>query len=284
VDRRSEVSTEVTEARWKGVSVRLFRQHWTAAARFQALVAERPTLHIILDEVGGRCELRASAEHAPIDYHGMNALAFAPSGSSLYIHHQHMREVQIASFAFHTDEIDQFSPSFASAIDQAPAKLMFNDESLRDCATMLATECEKRENPPEYGVGLALSLVAAAASACTSSPPLRGRRLSQRQFGLASEYMERRLDQAIALPDLAAVVGLAPEKFAIAFRHSTGMSPQQWHMRARVHRAQEMMLDDPARSFTEIASRLRFADQSHFSRVFKQFTGATPREWLRRRS
>lgn len=284
MDRKREVSTEISDERWKGISVRLFRQHSIGGANFEPLLAERPTLYIILDEVGGRCELRTSAQYAPIDYYGMKALTFAPSGSSLYVHHQSVREVQIASFAFHTDEINQFSPLFGAAIDQAPARLMFSDESLRDCATMLATECEKRETPPEYGAGLALSLVAAAASACTSSPPLRGRRLSERQFGVASGYMERRLDQHVALPDLAAVVGLAPEKFAIAFRHATGMSPQQWHMRARVHRAQEMMLDNPARSLTEIASSLRFADQSHFSRVFKQFTGSTPREWLRRRS
>jgi transcriptional regulator GlxA family with amidase domain len=161
---------------------------------------------------------------------------------------------------------------------------MFNDEPLRDCATLLATECETRENPPEYGAGLALSLVAATASWCTRSPPLRGRRLSRRQFDLASNYMEKRLDQHIALPDLAAVVGLTPQPFTVAFRHATGMSPQQWHMRTRIHRAQGIMLDDPARSLTEIAFHLRFADQSHFSRVFKQFTDSTPREWLRRRS
>ena len=281
--RKSEVSTDVSEARWKGVSVRLVRRRWSAAADFQTLIAERPTLHVILDEVGGRCELRASGPHAEVDYYGMSALAFAPVGSSLHIHHRHIREVQIASFAFHTDEIGQFSTSYGSTIDQAPAKLMFNDEALRDCATMLAAECEKRENSPEFGAGLALSLVAAAAS-CASSPPLRGRRLNRRQFELASDYMEKRMEQHIALPDLAAVVGLAPQQFAIAFRHATAMSPQKWHMRTRIHRAQAMMLDDPARSLTEISSRLRFADQSHFSRVFKQFTGSTPREWLRSRS
>jgi AraC-like DNA-binding protein len=266
------------------VSVRVFRQGWAAAANFEALIAERPTLYIILDEVAGRCELRASAQNAEVEYCGMKAQAFAPSGSSLYIHHQHMREVQIASFTFHTDEIDKFSTVFGSAIDQSPAKLMFDDEPLRDCATLLATECETRENPPEYGAGLALSLVAATASWCTHSPPLRGRRLSRRQFDLASDYMEKRLDQHIALPDLAAVVGLTPQQFSVAFRHTTGMSPQQWHMRTRIHRGQGLMLDDPARSLTDIAFRLRFADQSHFSRAFKQFTGSTPRDWLRRRS
>jgi AraC-like DNA-binding protein len=284
MNRESEDLANVSEARWTGVSVRLSRQYRTAAAPFQALVGGRPTLHLILDEVCGRCELRGSAEHGEIDYHGMKAMAFAPSGCSLHIQGQHIREVQIASFAFHTAEIRQLSATLAMVIDQAPARLMFDDEPLRACATMLATECERPETVPEYGAGLAIALIAAAASALTSPPPLRGRRLSGRQFGLVADYMEGRIDQPVALPELAAVAGLPPQKFATAFRHATGMSPQQWHMRARVHRAQGMMLDDPAGSLTEIASRLRFADQSHFSRLFKQFTGSTPREWLRMRS
>jgi AraC family transcriptional regulator len=62
------------------------------------------------------------------------------------------------------------------------------------------------------------------------------------------------------------------------------MSMQRWQVRVRVHQAQRMMLDGPDQHLSEIASSLGFADQSHFARAFKQFTGLTPREWLRSQS
>jgi AraC family transcriptional regulator len=280
----SDPVTTPTEIRRNGVGVSVFHRRWIGGTEPHTLTSDKPTLYMILDEVGGRCELRAKPGKAPLDYFGPQALAFAPAGASLLVYPHRSREVRIASLAFCTEEINRLSPLLGARIGQARLRLMFDDERIRACAALLAAECEQSANLPRYGEGLALSLLAAVADAATDLRPMRGRRLGYRQFVLATEYIEDHLDKSVPLEDVAVVVDLAPSKFATSFRHATGMSLQRWHMRARVHRAQRMILDDPAQSFTEIASLLGFADQSHFSRTFKQLIGATPREWLRSRS
>jgi AraC family transcriptional regulator len=274
----------VAESRWNGVGVTVFECQWTTGTGDHVLYAEQPTLYVILDEIGGRCELRDTPAQAPRDYFGPGALGFAPAGASILLHPCRSREVRLGAFAFCTARITELSPDFGMRLERAGLKLMFEDERVRECAALLAAESERHENPPPYGAGLALSLLAAIVDATTNPQPLRGRRLSYRQFTLASEYIEERCKHPVLLEDVARVVGLAPAKFASSFKSSTGMSLQRWQMRVRVYCAQRMMLDDYNRSLTEIATVLGFADQSHFSRTFTQLVGITPREWLRRRS
>jgi len=100
----------------------------------------------------------------------------------------------------------------------------------------------------------------------------------------ATEYIEEQSNRPLRVDEIARVLGLEMTKFSSLFRQATGMSMQRWHVRVRVHQAQRMMLDGPDQHLSEVAARLGFADQSHFARAFKQFTGSTPREWLRSRS
>jgi AraC-like DNA-binding protein len=284
MEENGETSATPAELRWKGVGVRVFRRQWTTETGRHTLVSDKPTLYVILDEVGGRCELRTSSAPVTIDYCGPQALGFAPARTSLFAYPSRLREAQIASFSFCLDEIKEFSPAFGSRIDRAGLRLMFDDSRLRDCAVLLAAEYLKSENSSMYGEGLALSLVAALAETMSRSRTNRRRRLNHHEFTLATEYIEGQRDRPLRVDEIARVVGLEMTKFSSLFRQATGMSMQRWHARVRVHQAQRMMLDGPDQHLSEIASRLGFADQSHFARTFKQFTGLTPREWLRSQS
>jgi AraC-like DNA-binding protein len=247
-------------------------------------VAATPTLHLLLEEVGGRCELRIASDEVASTYYGEQALTFAPAGTPVAVQAWGARHVRIATLDWRIPEIERFAATSAQVLSCAPARPMFDDEALRVCAAMLAAECETPQNLPEFGAGLARSAVAAAAAALARPVASPGVGLSAEQFGLVSERLERRLDAPVALRDLAKLTDLTPQAFAIAFRQATGVSPQQWQIRTRIHQAQRLMLDAPSRSLTDLAAQLGFADQSHFSRLFKQFTGSTPRDWLRLRS
>jgi AraC-like DNA-binding protein len=284
VEENGEASATPAELRWKGVGVRVFRRNWATETGYHTLASDQPTLYVILDEVGGRCELRASSAPAPMDYCGPQALGFAPARTALFACPSRIREAQIASFSFSPDEIKEFSLTFGSRIERAALQLMFDDSRLRDCAVLLAAEYEKSENPSKYGEGLALSLVAALAETMFRSRTNRRRRLSHHEFTLATECIEERSDRPLRVEEIARVVGLEMTRFSGLFSQATGMSTQRWQVRVRVHQAQRMMLDCPDQQLSEIAARLGFADQSHFARAFKQFTGSTPRDWLRSRS
>lgn len=100
------------------------------------------------------------------------------------------------------------------------------------------------------------------------------------QLRRATEYMTEHLAGPVPLKDLAGQTGLSPSGFGRAFKLSMGVSPHRWQMKLRVFEAQEM-LRLGKRSQADIALETGFAEQSHFSRVFKEVVGVPPGAWQR---
>lgn len=80
------------------------------------------------------------------------------------------------------------------------------------------------------------------------------------------------------LEALAQRAGLTPSHFCRVFKKSTGTTPHQYVMKARLDRAQEL-LGASDMSIAAIADRLGFTSQSHFTRAFRQYAGQTPSGW-----
>ncbi|AIQ37677.1 MULTISPECIES: helix-turn-helix domain-containing protein [Paenibacillus] len=77
--------------------------------------------------------------------------------------------------------------------------------------------------------------------------------------------------------DLAARAGLSPRYFSIKFKELTGSSVQSYVIRARIERAQHLLLY-AGMNVTEVADALGYRDIFFFSRQFKQYTGKSPSE------
>jgi AraC-like DNA-binding protein len=101
------------------------------------------------------------------------------------------------------------------------------------------------------------------------------------QIAAVERYVEQNLHSAIKISALAAVCRLSASYFAVAFKRSMGEPPHAYLVRNRVARAQELMLATN-RPLAHIAQDCGFCDQAHFSRVFRQSTGLTPKTWRRR--
>lgn len=82
--------------------------------------------------------------------------------------------------------------------------------------------------------------------------------------------------------DLASRCGLSRSYFVRAFKLSMGTPPHRWLVRARVHRAGEM-LERTNKSISAIAVSCGFSDQSHLTRVFRASVGSSPAAWRRQR-
>jgi AraC family transcriptional regulator len=78
-----------------------------------------------------------------------------------------------------------------------------------------------------------------------------------------------------ALGELAAVAGVHPVYVATAFRRHFGCSVGEYLRRRRIDFACQQLATARA-ALAEIAFSAGFADQSHFTRVFKRLTGFTP--------
>jgi AraC-like DNA-binding protein len=91
----------------------------------------------------------------------------------------------------------------------------------------------------------------------------------------AEELLRARLAERIGLAELAETVGVHPAYLARAFRAHYGLSVGEYGRRLRLAWAAAELAGSET-PLAEIASSAGFADQSHFTRVFRRHVGATP--------
>ncbi len=104
--------------------------------------------------------------------------------------------------------------------------------------------------------------------------------LASWQLKRATESMTSLADDDLSLKELASQCGLSISYFVRAFKSTTGDSPHRWILRHRIECAKSMLAQGDA-SLVDIATSCGFADQSHFTRMFRSFVGVTPAAWRR---
>lgn len=114
----------------------------------------------------------------------------------------------------------------------------------------------------------------------TEDAGLRSRGLSPRALGRALTFMEANLGRRLTLDAVAASAAVSRFHFARLFRITTGHSPMEFLMRARIARSKHL-LERGNTSVCEVAAALGFCDQSHFTRTFRRITGMSPRDFMR---
>jgi AraC family transcriptional regulator len=102
--------------------------------------------------------------------------------------------------------------------------------------------------------------------------------LAQWQIRALTRHIDGHLDNKLTLRGLAEIVRLSPSYLCRAFRTSLGCSPMHFVRQRRVAAAKQMMRESDL-PLCELALRCGFADQAHFTRIFRATTGDTPRRW-----
>jgi AraC-like DNA-binding protein len=120
----------------------------------------------------------------------------------------------------------------------------------------------------------------------TSAPPEAPRRaprggLAPGALRRVREHIENRIAERITLGELATIAGLCECHFSRAFKQSVGVPPHRYVMQRRVECATRL-IETTDRSLGDIAHEVGFADQSHFTRLFVEAVGETPREFRQR--
>jgi len=127
---------------------------------------------------------------------------------------------------------------------------------------------------------------------CRSEPNAGARKISRPiprgslapwQARLVKAHIESHLDRNLRTEDLAKLVGLSPFHFSRVFGVSFGRSPHQYVTRRRLERAQGLMLTTDL-PLGQIAIDCGFADQAHFTKLFRRFADESPGEWRRTRA
>jgi AraC family transcriptional regulator len=96
-----------------------------------------------------------------------------------------------------------------------------------------------------------------------------------RWFARVKERLHEGFREPLRMRDLAREAGVHPVHLARVFRVHEKRTPGEYQQRLQVRAACEL-LRDPDWPLAIIAAECGFADQSHFTRVFRRLTGTTP--------
>ncbi|AIQ67714.1 helix-turn-helix domain-containing protein [Paenibacillus graminis] len=118
------------------------------------------------------------------------------------------------------------------------------------------------------------------AALCEFADHVKDNRRSKlsRTSALCQNYIFNHLYEELTLSKLAGVAGLNASYLSQLFKKETGLAVSEYIQRERIEEAKRLM-EWPGISLSDIATRLHFNDQSYFTKVFKKYTGITPREF-----
>jgi AraC family transcriptional regulator len=106
--------------------------------------------------------------------------------------------------------------------------------------------------------------------------------LTREKLVRAVEYIQDQLDTDLTVSGIAQAVSMSPYYFTRLFKESTGQSPHQYVVEARVRKAKELLTTGKF-TISEAAYQVGFVDQSHLTRHFKRVFGLPPKRLLSRR-
>ncbi|MBR6765119.1 MAG: helix-turn-helix transcriptional regulator [Clostridia bacterium] len=93
-------------------------------------------------------------------------------------------------------------------------------------------------------------------------------------------YLENDLSLSLSEREIAKMCAVSQNYFCRLFKEYSGMTPEEYILRARLERAKTALKETPL-LVSEIAERCGFSDASYFCRLFKRKTGMSPLEYRR---
>jgi AraC family transcriptional regulator len=107
-------------------------------------------------------------------------------------------------------------------------------------------------------------------------PALQDEPLDALKLNQLKEFIEEHLSEDLSIANMASVVHMSPFHFARAFKAATGQPPHRYVTHRRMERA-KILLSVTRLPVAEVANRVGFSNQSHFSAQFRRATGTTPK-------
>lgn len=213
---------------------------------------------------GDRCQVFQSSRYA---------LFLAPAGAAARWRKE--SPSRHLSLFFHADALAESGIGKHALTPDGEPLQNLNIPGIRALADELLTELEaglpwSAEAADSLGRLLLIKVARHRARLQTTSNPLTPQLLKR-----LVDHVQAHLCERILVSDLAAVVGLLPNRFALAYTACTGQSPHQFVMAQRLQRA-EALLQNGQVPLSEVAADCGFASQQHLTQVMRKRLGVTP--------
>ena len=101
-----------------------------------------------------------------------------------------------------------------------------------------------------------------------------------RRLARVVEHIRNNLDKSLAVSALSRMAEMSESHFSKLFKLSTGLAPHQFVLQERINRSKELLRRDHKR-IVDVALEVGFENQAHFTTVFGNFVGMTPRQFMR---
>jgi AraC-like DNA-binding protein len=217
----------------------------------------------------------------------LNSMTYVTStgGFFLFSPGDHHRTIDVTAPARFS--VVRFAPGMMQAACEqldVPRHLHFDDPASRD---PLAFDAVQQFVATVAAGADALSLECAQTEALASVITRLGRHSPSLRLDPVVDFRIRRVRDRLreqpevrpSLDELAAMAQMTRFTLCRAFKNWLGMSPGQYWCGCRVSRARELL--DRGASPTCVAHQLAFADEAHFSRIFRRNQGLPPKRWTK---
>ncbi|ESX68564.1 AraC family transcriptional regulator [Mesorhizobium sp. LSHC416B00] len=148
-------------------------------------------------------------------------------------------------------------------------------------AQLLKAELTDRETPNEFYIDSLVTMFGVhllrnyAGARKLPQAPKGG--LSNRSARRVREFLEVNFSSKIAVAELAALCGLSPSHFILAFTKTFGEPPHKYLLRLRLDFAEKLLIESDL-SIAEVAHLSGFSDQSHLTVTMSRYRNRTPRQ------
>ena len=155
------------------------------------------------------------------------------------------------------------------------------DPVIGQLALAICDELVRPDSMPLMDEHFAMSLIARLLerySTLRNTQALNRFDIATHRLRAVLEYIDTHLAQNLKLGDIAAAAHMSPFHFARAFRKAMGHAPHRYVTARRIDRARNL-LARKADDVDAIGREVGFQSHSHFSSVFKSYSGVTPTQY-----
>ncbi len=244
------------------------------------LRSELASLSFAAETVGGPLHIRvAGVDRAARDDH---AFSYIPAATAAVAHGSDIVYARHLLLQFRPDELAALAGDSLDLSALGHLRVGFGDPRLARLCRMFIDEAL---SPPDasrlYMDGLSTALISRLVETDDAVTATQGG-LAPWQLRRIMDHFSARIADDVSMDELAAVVQLSRSYFCRVFKSTTGVTPHQWQLNARIALAKTLILRDDI-PLARVALEVGFSDQAHFTRVFRKAEGISPGQWMRAR-